>query len=280
MKPSQAENRDGFDLPHYYVDEAGDPTLFTKRGAILVGLPNCSRYFMMGFLHVAAPDELKADLDQLRQCVLADPYFQDVPSLQPERRKTAVAFHAKDDLPEIRKMVFDRLLKHDLRFHAVVSDKGAFVNWVKNTNRQTDRYHYHPNRMYDMLVKRLFRDHLHKHETYQIFFAQRGSKDRSKALANALGDARRNFARKWDIIGEGKIDIHVTTPARCVPLQAVDYFLWALQRCYERREDRYIRYLWPKVRRIHDIDDRRQNSYGVYYSQKNPLEADKLPDAQ
>jgi len=280
MTPTQAENPDGFDLPHYYVDEAGDPTLFTKRSGILVGSPGCSRYFMMGFLHVAAPGELQADLDHLRQGVLADPYFQDVPSLQPERRKTAVAFHAKDDLAEIRKMVFDRLLKHDLRFYAVVSDKAAFVNWVKNTNRQAVGYHYHPNKMYDMLVKRLFRDHLHKHEAYQIFFAQRGSKDRSKALVDALDDARRNFAKKWDIMGEGKIDIHVTIPERCVPLQAVDYFLWALQRCYERREDRYIRYLWPKVRRIHDIDDRRQKSYGTYYSPNNPLEATKLPGAQ
>ncbi len=280
MTPTKAEDHTGFDLPHYYVDEAGDPTLFGKGGGVLAGSPGCSRCFMMGFLHVAAPEKLQYDLDQLRQNVLKDPYFQDVPSLQPERRKTYVEFHAKDDLPEIRKMVFDCLLKHDIRFHAVVRDKSVFVNWVKNNNRQTAGYRYHPNKMYDELVKRLFRDHLHKHEAYQIFFAQRGSKDRSKALADALVDARRNFAKKWDIVGEGKIDIHVTTPERCVPLQAVDYFLWALQRCYERREDRYIRYLWPKVRRIHDVDDRRKQSYGTYYSQNNSLEAAKLPDAQ
>ena len=280
MSQEQSENHDGFNLPHYYVDEAGDPTLFNKGGQIHVGSPGCSRYFIMGFLHVAEPDVLKTDLDQLRQGVLADPYFQDVPSLQPKRRKTAVEFHAKDDLAEIRKMVFACLLEHDLRFHAVVCDKAAFVNWVKNNNRQTADYHYHPNKMYDTLVKRLFRDYLHKHEAYQIFFAQRGSKDRSKALMDALNDARRNFAKKWGIRGEGQIAIHVTTPEHCVPLQAVDYFLWALQRCYERREDRYIRYLWAKVRRIHDIDDRRQNRYGAYYSPKNPLEAAKLPEVQ
>ena len=226
--PTQAANHNGFSVPHYFVDEAGDPTLFTKRGGLLVGLPGCSRCFMMGSLHVETPGTLQSDLDQLRQRLLTDPYFQGVPSLQPERRKTAVAFHAKDDLAEIRKMVFDCLLKHDLRFHAVVCDKAAFINWVKNTNRQAAGYHYHPNKMYDALVKRLFRDYLHKHEAYQIFFAQRSSKERSKALTDALEDARQNFAKKWDIMGEGKIDIHVTTPARCVPLQAVDYFLWAL----------------------------------------------------
>jgi hypothetical protein len=234
----------------------------------------------MGFIDAGAQDELEADLRQFRRRIVADPYFQGVPSLQPERSKTAIAFHAKDDLPEVRRSVFDCLREHDLRFHAVVRDKRAFIDWVRNTNRQTAGYRYHPNRMYDTLVRTLFRDYLHKHDAYEITFAQRGSRERSKALADALGDARRNFARKWGILGEGRIAVRVATPPRCVALQAVDYFLWALQRCYERREDRYIRYLWSKVRRIHDLDDRREKSYGVYYSQRNPLEVGKLPDAK
>ena len=267
-------------LRYYFVDEAGDPALFAKRGRILVGSPGCSRYFIMGFLDVDAPDELAAELDQLRDGILADPYFQGVPSLQTERRKTAVAFHATDDLPEVRRLVFDCLRKHELRFHAVVRDKSAFINWVKNTNRQTADYHYHPNRMYDTLVRTLFRDYLHKHDAYQIMFARRFGRDRSKALADALVAARRKFARKWGIVGEGRIEVRVSTPPRHAGLQAVDYFLWALQRCYERREDRYIRYLWSQVRRVHDLDDRREKKWGVYYSQQNPLEAGKLPDAQ
>lgn len=54
-------------------------------------------------------------------------------------------------------------------------------------------------------------------------------------------------------------------------LQAVDYFLWALQRMYERREERYLQYIWPKVHLVHDIDDTRLAEYGVYYTQKKPL---------
>ena len=54
-------------------------------------------------------------------------------------------------------------------------------------------------------------------------------------------------------------------------LQAVDYLLWALQRLYERREDRYLQYVWPLVRLVHDVDDTRTAQYGVYYTQKKPL---------
>lgn len=64
-------------------------------------------------------------------------------------------------------------------------------------------------------------------------------------------------------------------------LQASDYVLWALQRLYERREDRYFDYIAPLCSLIHDVDDIRENKkgkkYGVYYSQKNPLSLDKLP---
>jgi len=53
--------------------------------------------------------------------------------------------------------------------------------------------------------------------------------------------------------------------------QAVDYFLWALQRFYERKEDRYLELLWHSFRLVHDLDDTRKSDYGVYYTQKKPL---------
>ncbi len=59
-------------------------------------------------------------------------------------------------------------------------------------------------------------------------------------------------------------------------LQAVDYFLWALQRTYEKREDRFIELLWPQCSLIVDVDDTREAEYGVYYSKKRPLRATAL----
>ena len=37
---------------HYYVDEAGDGTLFNARGKVIIGEEGCSRYFMLGILEV------------------------------------------------------------------------------------------------------------------------------------------------------------------------------------------------------------------------------------
>lgn len=91
---------------HYFVDEAGDPVLFDAKGGVLIGTPGCSRYFALGLLDVADPTVLGADLENLRAELLSDPYFKDVPSMQPATRKTALYFHAKDDLPEIRREVF------------------------------------------------------------------------------------------------------------------------------------------------------------------------------
>jgi hypothetical protein len=59
-------------------------------------------------------------------------------------------------------------------------------------------------------------------------------------------------------------------------LQAVDYFLWALQRVYTKGEDRYLRFLWDKVGVIHDVDDRSKAVYGACYSGENRLTSDRI----
>ncbi len=107
----------------YFVDEAGTPTLFGRRGKVLVGQEGCSTYFILGALNAANPSALERDLKRLRIELLADPYLNKVPSMLPERRKTALVFHAKDDPPEVRYRVFQTLMTHDLRFAAVVRDK-------------------------------------------------------------------------------------------------------------------------------------------------------------
>ena len=56
----------------------------------------------------------------------------------------------------------------------------------------------------------------------------------------------------------------------------MDYFIWALQRLYERGEERYVNYLRHTFRLVQDIDDRRKAGYGVYYTQKKPLNAAAL----
>jgi len=177
---------------HYFVDEAGDGTLFNGKGKVIVGEDGCSKYFMLGILHVPDPEALSKTLDNLRQELLQDPYFRKIPSMQAIQNKTAVAFHAKDDIPEIRREVFKALGRfQDLRFFAVVRDKQAVVSEVQ----QYKNNRYNPNELYDQLVKRLFKDRLHQDDEYTITFATRGQSDRTRALREALMEARQLFEK-------------------------------------------------------------------------------------
>lgn len=208
---------------------------------------------------------------------MSDPYFKGVPSLREDGQKTALAFHAKDDLPEVRKDAFTLLRNtNGLRFFAVVTDKWRVLEYVRQQNERNPAYRYRPNELYDYLVRRLFKNLLHKDSGYEIVFSKRGKSDRTEALQQAIETARQRFARQWGIVSTATINVLARSPQQAAGLQAVDYFIWALQRLYEKGEDRYLTYLWPAIHLVRDIDDKRKAGYGVYYTQKKPLDAAAL----
>jgi hypothetical protein len=257
----------------YFVDEAGDGTLFDRNGKVTIGQPGCSRYFILGLAEIGSPEALAGELDALRAKLLADPYFKDVPSMQPDRRKTALAFHAKDDVAEVRREVFTVLVRHPIRFFAVVKSKRAVLEYVRSRNASVPGYRYNSNELYDLLVRRLFRDRLHDASAYNIVFARRWGADRTAAMRAAIGVARQRFSEKFGIERSCAIEVAASTPAQSPGLQAVDYLLWSVQRLYERGEDRYLKFTWPLARLVIDVDDTRRHAYGEYYTQKNPLSA-------
>ena len=142
----------------WFVDEAGDPTLFGKGGKVVAATEGCSRFFIAGKLECRDVGALTADLECLRRDVVADPFFKDVPSLDPARKRTAVHFHAKDDPPEVRFMVYKLLAQHDLRFVAVVRDKLRLVDYALQRRRIEPTYRYDPtgHELYDELTRHLF----------------------------------------------------------------------------------------------------------------------------
>ena len=266
------------DVRYYFVDEAGDGTLFDRKGRVIIGNEGCSSFFILGLLDILDPVSLERDMKALRERLLADPYFRDVPSMKPEAKKTALAFHAKDDLPEVRRDIFSLLMQHELRFFAVVRDKGKLLEYVRQRNEVDAGYRYHPNELYDYRVHHLFRDRLHEDDAYNIYFAKRGKSDHTRALSGALQAARRRFTEKWGIASIAPIKVVAGKPNEIAGLQAADYFLWALQRIYERKEDRYVRLLWPAFCLVRDLDDTRLQSYGEYYTRKKPLTIAAIED--
>ena len=174
MADNQSQETDT-SIRHYYIDEGGDGTLFSKRGKVLVGTEGCSRFFILGLLEVPNPIALQHTFDDLRAQLMSDPYFNDVPPCRPSGGKTAVAFHAKDDLPEVRREVF-RLLRgaEELRFFAVVADKWRALEYVREQNESDPDYRYHPNELYDYLVRRLFKQRLHRSSKISYYFFETG----------------------------------------------------------------------------------------------------------
>ena len=227
-----------------------------------------------GLAEIGSPEALAGELDALRARLLADPYFKDMPSMQPDRRKTALAFHAKDDVAEVRREVFAVLVRHPIRFFAVVKSKRAVLEYVRSRNAAVPGYRYNSNELYDLLVRRLFRDRLHDASAYRIVFARRWGSDRTAAMRAAIGVARQRFTEKFGIERSCAIEVAASTPAQSPGLQAVDYLLWSLQRLYERGEDRYLKFIWPLARLVIDVDDTRRHAYGEYYTQKSPMSAD------
>lgn len=263
-------------VKHYFVDEAGDPILFDGKGKVLIGFEGCSRYFAVGLLDMPDTVSLGTDLNKLRADLLADPYFKNVPSMQPEAKKTALFFHAKDDLPEVRREVFKLLQRYPIRFSAVVRDKQAVLDYVRSRNQRDNAYRYKPDELYDHCVRRLFKERLHKHDGYNICFAIRGNSHRTAAFRRALEQARDRFAQEHGLSITSQLTVKAAYPTAEPALQAVDYFLWALQRTYEKREDRFLELIWPQCSLVVDVDDTRQAEYGAYYTKQKPLKAAAL----
>lgn len=262
---------------HYFVDEAGDPTLFKRKGKVLIGNEGCSKFFILGKLDVDFPEKLSYELNKLRIGLLADTYFKNVPSFKQENRKTALAFHAKDDLPEVRREVYQLLASHEVRFYAVIRDKRKLVESVKQNNRRNPSNRYRPNELYDAMVSKLFCGLHRTADQFHICFAKRGNRSRTEALKKALEIAELEFERNFGFKRESDVHITAKEPRQSAGLQAVDYFLWALQRFYEKEEDRYIEMLWPKVGEIIDLDFRQLEIGGTYFRAGKPLNKETRP---
>ncbi len=260
---------------HYFVDEAGDLTLFNKKGRVIIGSEGCSNYFILGIAQIEIPHEVRKTLEALRAEVLSDSYLQPIPSIQ----KTKIAFHAKDDCSEVKMQVFKLLKSLPVKIYAIVRRKSFLVESVRKNNQLDPTWRYDENKVYDACVKRLFKDRLHSSPMNHIVFARRGKSLRNEALTQALLKAKQNFEKtKGKIVTSGH-EVISQYPSNEPGLQVIDYFLWALQRLYEKHEERFFFFVQDKFERIIDLDDKREKDYGIYYDRRNPLTALKIKNS-
>lgn len=261
----------------YYVDEAGDGVLFGPMGRDRLEDPDAGKFFMLGMVRCADDAEAARQLTVLRSSLQRNPLYATIHSLRPEELKTARHFHAKDDHAEIRSKVFELLVALDFKFYAVIKDMRAVRDYVKDRNRMDSRYRYHPNELYDLTVRMLFKQRLHKEDHYRVVFARRGKSDRTEALTRELEQTRQRFLAEHKLPNTPTLEIRPAYPWEQPGIQVADYCLWALQRCYEKQEARFLNALWPKVSLIHDVDDQSGAEYGQYLNRKSqPPDPEKI----
>lgn len=248
--------------------------MFNKHGKIMLGTEGVSNVIILGFAEIADPDSIRQDLTDLRLSLVKDPYFTTTPSFDPGQRKTALGFHAKDDLPEVRRMVYELLRKHDVKVQVVIRRKSALLD-----DRPLFKAMGHKitsQRIYEEMITRLFKNSLHFSEVIHIMFSQRGTSDRNTAYQKALEQARKNFWLQTGIKGDSEIKIYSQASFSDPCLQVIDYLLWPVFRLYEKQEDRFFNYMAEKYSLIVDVDDRRRFKYGEYYAKRNRISLEKI----
>lgn len=229
---------------YFFVDESGDTTFYSKRGKMIVGLENgASEILLMGFIKTMEPEYLRKKINELRLKVIKDEYLRDISSM----KKTKIAFHAKDDCPEIRYNVF-KLLK-DLPFT-------CNIVWVRKTNNVFEKFDGNTQKLYDSLITGLFKNELQLSNNNYIYIATRGNKKRQKPLEQAIQSS-------WDCT-ENKLNTTMgltypkvipQTPTGEVCLQIIDYCNWAIQRVILHNDKRYYNFLKEKFKSIVEIQD-------------------------
>ena len=255
----------------YFIDEAGDTTLFDRRGKNLLVGNGASKFFMLGKISVADPKSLRLELRNLRAELIADPYFRGVPSMQLEKGKTAVLFHAKDDRPEVRREVFKLLLKHDIKFYAVVRNKTDLASFVRQKKKHDPAYRFKERELYETLTRELFGRLRQNADVINLLFASRGNITRNDALRDSLNKAEDFFEAKFGFKRDHELHVEAKGSREDECLQACDYFMWALQRHFERDESGFIEMLWSKVGEVVDLDLEHDGRRGKIYGPKKPI---------
>lgn len=247
----------------FFVDESGDPTFYDRNGNLMVGQQGCSPILLLGFIETSDPVVLRRGLLDLQQQIAADPYFEGVPSLA----KTALAFHAKDDLPEVRFQVYKLLATLDFKAQFIVARK---VERVFRNNFSAREMAF-----YDHLVATLFMNTLHRYQSNYIYFAKRGSRNRQKPLEAAIQRSINEFEQKWDVKVNTEVHVQSQSPIGEPCLSIIDYMNWAVYRAFTQREMRYLRPVAEKISLLVDLYD--QERYpNNWYSRKNPFDVNKI----
>lgn len=248
---------------YFFVDESGDPTFYDRKGNYIVGKEGCSKLLILGLIRTENPKDLREKIQKSQNEIINDPYLQGIPSLE----KTKIAFHAKDDVPEVREKVFKLIKELDFKAEFVVGRKIESI--FKKRHKEKEGIFYND------LVSKLFENKLHVARESHIYFAVRGNKTKQEPFEDAIQAAINLFENKWRIKNDCNINIIPQSPSGEMCLQVVDYALWAVQRAFIKKDMRFYKFIEEKISFIVDIYD--FDKYpNNFYNKKNNFDINKI----
>ena len=227
---------------HRFLDEAGDTTFFGKNKTPILGTHGVSNYFILGMLTLHEPlENVRIKILRLHQEIISDPYFEQIPSIRKKENLAGYFLHAKDDIPEVRKMAFDLIKSIDASFETVIEKKDYMIYEKKHNGKQSEFYA-------DML-SRLIHNMVDGQSKIVLNIAHRSrcttQTNLEKGLQKAIVIARNkniDFNQNADIV------LNVQQPTGEPIINIPDYYLWAIQRWVEKKEGRYISFLEDKIK--------------------------------
>lgn len=238
---------------YFFVDEAGDPVFYDKRGRFIVGEEGCSKILMLGFICTDRPEPLRKAILSLKEEIKKDKYLEKIPSIH----KTLNAFHAKDDCPEVREKVFKLILKLDFKAEFIVARKIEAIFKKRHQSKMGI--------FYNDLFSKLFENKIHGNKQNIIYYAVRGNRDRQSVVSEAVQTAILSFEERWKVKIDSEVIVQPQSPMGEPCLQIIDYMSWALQRAFVKEK---ISFLVD----IYDTDKYPKN----FYNRRNKFDVKKI----
>jgi hypothetical protein len=253
---------------HRFLDESGDTTFYGKSRKVVVGQQGVSLAFSIGMAKINADlCIVRQQIVELQNQVAADRYLNVIPSIKKKIAQGSFFFHASDDPPEVRQILYKYLSTLDCTLEVVVGRKLPSLFATKHNNKESE--------FYADLLSHLIKNKLKLGSKLILNVAHRANSTSNSnlqlALAKAVGRAAKKCSPeelKTTVVFN--VQNHRTEPL----LNIVDYMCWSVQRVFERGETRHYDFIGEKISLVVDLYDA-ANYEGSrnYYRKDRPLGA-------
>lgn len=226
---------------HHFLDEAGDTTFFGKGRLPMLGKDGVSQYFSLGLCWFNEPlQPIRKRIIELENEVSTNPYYKVGSVLKKINQTGKFYFHATDDIPEIRKLFYDFILSIDFKFEVVVT--------LKDTEKFVKKHNRNEKELYADLLSHLLHNKLETEGKHIFMVSQRGNTTRQANLEMALNKSVERLKKdKPDASIKSQVIFDVVNQKNEPLLNFTDYLCWAVQRKFEKGEERFFDFLKSKI---------------------------------